>query len=243
MSKTTKIVVLINVIASLVLVIIISSTLYAWYVRTSHTESVDVSTNGIVLSYEIDDDDTTVNTTTYSIDNLAFFDFDSEYEGKYFTTMCHVIQIEVTNKSKKNVDITLSYVEPNSYDDPFCTCIVSKSGTLNSSTETGSIKDYIETNTLADLTYDEDGFIESYNTSSTFENIARDYSETFYVYIFGIQQDDNATNDFLYSDNAYTTGETYTFKLKLEATVTPGQAAEITEEQISNTSSESSAND
>ncbi len=224
MSKTTKIVVLVNVIASVLLAVIIGSTLYAWYVRTSHTETVDVSTNGIVLTYEIDEDDNTVNTMTYSIDNLAFFDIDTEDgygEAKYFTTMAHVIQIDITNKSKKNVDISLSFVDEIVEDTPYATCIVSKVNTLDSTScdlDT-SVSDYISDNSLV--------------TTQSYTNIAKDSSVTFYVYIYGVQPDDTADNTFLYDDQANNVGETYTFKLRINATVTAGQNAEITEEEIS----------
>lgn len=216
MSRTTKIVLLLNVIASVILVIIVASALYGWYVGTNYTESVDVSTNGIVLTYDIDEKND-LNVETYSISNLVFFDTDSENEGKYFTDMAHVIKIEIFNKSKKNVDITLSYVvdEDRDANDPYATCIIVKSNDLDSSNEDGSVEDYISTNHLA--------------STNTELDVAKDDKATFYVYIYGIQPDDSASNDFLYEDISANTGKEYIFQLRIEATITEGQEAEIVE--------------
>lgn len=214
MSKTTKIVILVNVIASILLAIIISSTLYAWYVRTSHTESVDVTTNGIVLSYQIDEGDT--NVETYSISDLVFFDIDSDYEGKYFTTMSHMIQIDITNKSKKNVDITLSYIDISSLTDPYVACVIADDDELDSLSSTGSVLEYISDNDL--------------ETTFTYLNVAKNQTKSFYVYIYGVQPDDDATNDFLYDATATTIkGETYEFELQIESVISEGQEADITQ--------------
>ena len=215
MSKTTKIVVLVNVIASFLLAIIIGSTLYAWYVKTSHTESVDVTTNGIVLSYQIDDSEE-INVQTYNISNLAFFDIDSEYEGKYFSTMAHMIEVKITNKSKKKVDITLSYVDISSDENPYVACIITNNTTvLNSSAFDGSVEDYISTNNLED--------------NYKYLNVEKNTTKTYYVYIYGVQPDDDASNDFLYSNQAQNIGQTYQFELQIEAVISEGQEADITE--------------
>ena len=62
------------------------------------------------------------------------------------------------------------------------------------------------------------------------DNVATNESIVFYVYVYGIQQDDSASNDFLYTNSSHVKGKTYTFDLQIEAVVSPGQAADITEE-------------
>ena len=47
----TKRITIINVVASLFLAIIIGGVIFAWYIGRNVTESVDVTTNGIVLNY------------------------------------------------------------------------------------------------------------------------------------------------------------------------------------------------
>ena len=43
------------------------------------------------------------NTFKYSISNLAFFDINSIYEGKYFNTMVYEMEIEIENITDDNV--------------------------------------------------------------------------------------------------------------------------------------------
>lgn len=219
MSKTTKMVVLVNLIASILLAVLIGSAIYAWYVRTNHSESIDITTDGIVLTYEIDEDGQ-LNVNKYEISNLVFFDEDSSYEGKYFTTMAHMIQIDITNKSKKKVDITLSFLEDTTLGltDPYATCIISDADNLDSSSETGSVADYITTNSL--------------EREMTELNVAKDSVATFYVYIYGVQPDDSATNDFLYDTdkNSNVVGATYTLTLQIEAVISAGQNSTIVED-------------
>ena len=219
MSKTTKMVVLINLIASILLAVLIGSAIYAWYVRTNHSESIDITTDGIVLTYEIDEDGQ-LNVNKYEISNLVFFDEDSSYEGKYFNPMAHMIQIDIQNKSKKKVDITLSFLEDTTLGstDPYATCIISDADDLDSSSETGSVADYISTNSL--------------EREMTELNVAKDSVATFYVYIYGVQPDDAATNDFLSDtdDNDNVLGATYTLTLQIEAVISAGQNSTIVED-------------
>lgn len=197
----------INLIASLVLLVIIGSTVLAWYVNRNQTESVDVTTDGIVVTYTINEDNTTLNTDRYSVSNLVFFDIDSEYEGKYFTTCAVMLQLDVKNISKKNVDITVEFVPDTTLGltDPYATCIICDDDDLDSSSYVGSVTGYITTNSL--------------ERTLTVENIATNGVATFYVYFYGVQPDDDATNAFL--------SETYDFTLLLNATLTPGQDASI----------------
>ena len=223
MTKTTKIVVLINVIASILLAITIGTAIHAWYVRTSHTESVDVTTNGIVLTYDIDEKNN-LNVTEYSISNLVFFDVDSDDEGKYFSTMAHTIQIDITNKSKKNVDMTLSWVDITSDSNPYVKCIITDDDALDSTSCTGSVDDYIS---------DED-----LSTSYQYLNVTKNTKKTFFVYIYGVQPDDSASNSFLYTQDTSSSkeiGKTYTFELRIDATISEGQSPDIT--QVSDESS------
>lgn len=197
----------INLIASLVLLVIIGSTVLAWYVNRNQTESVDVTTDGIVVTYVINEDNTTLNTDRYSVSNLVFFDIDSEYEGKYFTTCAVMLQLDVKNISKKNVDITVEFVPDTTLGltDPYATCIICDDDDLDSSSYVGSVTGYITTNSL--------------ERTLTVENIATNGVATFYVYFYGVQPNDDATNAFL--------SETYDFTLLLNATLTPGQDASI----------------
>ncbi|MGM9972181.1 MAG: hypothetical protein ACI35W_07210 [Anaeroplasmataceae bacterium] len=170
---------------------------YAWFINAKKTESVDVSTNGIVLSYTINDEDD-VNTLEYTLDNISFFDVDSEHEGKYFTTMAVVIQLNLENHSKKDVDITVS-TGNNSANSPYVEAVVTNEE-IDSSTYNKSVLDYLSDNSLTN--------------SYTIKNVVSQETavvdaSVVYLYVYGVQPDDDATNDFL--------SETYNLTINIKA--------------------------
>lgn len=213
MNKKTKIFIFANVIASILLLIAISTVLYSWYVSINQTNNVDVTTNGVIVTYEIDTDSSTTDTNSYTISDLVFFDEDSDFEGKFFTRMAHLVRFDITNKSKKSVDIVLAnntdYSSNIENETPYATCVIAAENTYDSSLttyETSSVEDYIAT---VELT-----------KTSTIENVAVNETATFYVYVYGVQPNDKATNDFL--------DQTYTFDLTITATISAGQNAIFT---------------
>ena len=69
--------VLINIIASVLSLIVVGTIItFAWYINTKKTSPVEISTNGISISYAINSD-TVVNQETFDVENISFFDIES----------------------------------------------------------------------------------------------------------------------------------------------------------------------
>lgn len=177
---------LIVLITSVVFLLVISITsIYAWYINQERIEVLNPSTNGIVFSYKIDD--TSITNETFDVKDVAFFDVDSSYEGKYFTDMAVIIAFDVTNKSSRAINIEFSYTLPESEENPYIACIFSNSNTIDSKDATGSVEEYLEDNGLTN--------------EATIENVEKNQTIKIYAYIYGIQPNDAANNDFL--DDTY----------------------------------------
>lgn len=169
-------------IASVVFLLAIGiSSVYAWYVNQQRVDVLNPSTNGIVFSYTLNDEESL--TDTFDIKDVAFFDVDSEYEGKYFTDMAVIAVFEVTNKSSRAINIDFSYTLPNDAENPYIACVFSDIATLDSSESTGSVEDYLLDNNILQ--------------SKTIENVDKNETVTVYAYIYGIQPNDASNNDFL----------------------------------------------
>jgi hypothetical protein len=62
--------------------------IYGWYVKVIRTGKIDGSTKNVSINYNFNDGRRkSTNSLTYTIDNLAFFDIDSEDETSYFNSM------------------------------------------------------------------------------------------------------------------------------------------------------------
>jgi len=243
----TRVFIIANLLLSIVLILVISGFIFGWYVRTDKEEPVDVVTNGIVLSYTFDDSEE-VNPETYEVNNITFFDIDNEGEGRYFTTMAVLLTLNVENRSKTNVDITVrqgakftytkaavvvdsDVLEGQYYEYDSST----KEYSLTTDTKFANKKDYYVRDpyvatAISDKELDstkEEGTVSNFlgtdlKTSNTVTNIAGLNEETnkggvatFYVYIYGIQPYDLATNEFL---GTYDNKAKYNFSLVLQAT-------------------------
>ena len=251
---------LILLISSLVLLILTSIGVFAWYINLNktQTEEVEFDSNGLAITYTIDDG--ADNPKTLEVKPLVFSDIDREGEGYYFSATAIQYKFTFTNKSTANVDITISqYMTGITTTGPHVKCAISntdlspyieakvttganvtantyyvisnnnyvlttdttfKSGTkyytknanssLNSTYKESTVEDYLEAKsvtdsyTISNLAYLDDG---DDNTSET---------SVVYVYVYGVQPTDSATNEFLGSTNEYP------FKLLIHAEVHEG---------------------
>ena len=101
--KKKLIIILVSIIISIT---VIGGSIYAWYVNKHKVGKINAKTDGIVLTYQLNDG--YYNVKEYDITNLAFFDIDNATEGKYFKNMAYEIQIKLKNTSVSAVDITIS---------------------------------------------------------------------------------------------------------------------------------------
>ncbi len=242
--------IIVNAILSLVLLVVIGGSMYAWYIRQAQSESVDITTKGIEFDYILNDDDTTENTKTYNIEDVVFFDIDNVNEGKYFSDMAILVKVTVQNCCERDLDITISQGTEASADSPYIACAVVApenpyTYSLTSDTKFQSGKKYY---TVAAGVYSEatvtagadvtastyyerteyaldstsaEGSVTSFLTASsitssaTVDDVAACVMDdennitteggiaTFYVYVYGVQPDDDATNEFLGRDERY----------------------------------------
>lgn len=94
-----------NLVATFVVLILVGTALtFAWYTNTNKSSSMDYVSNGLVLSYKIEDE---TNVEEYNIKDVVFFDVDSTKEGKYFTRSAVKLTLDISNYSLTPVDLTV----------------------------------------------------------------------------------------------------------------------------------------
>ncbi|MBE6136913.1 MAG: hypothetical protein E7176_00765 [Erysipelotrichaceae bacterium] len=186
------------IIGALSLVIVVASVIiYAWYVNVNKVGHIDAQTDGIVLTYKIDDEYNSSN--KYNIDNLAFFDIDNASETKYFKEMATKIKINLENKG--NDSVTASIASSNT---PI------KVYALDGITEESVAYAKVIFSTSSELTYSENEsntvlseYITGNESISNIE-IAPKGEATIYAYVFGVQEIDSASNEqFLNSEYSF----------------------------------------
>lgn len=186
------------IIGALSLVIVVASVIiYAWYVNVNKVGHIDAQTDGIVLTYKIDDEYNSSN--KYNIDNLAFFDIDNASETKYFKEMATKVKINLENKGNDSVTVSIA-----SSNTPI------KVYALDGITEESVAYAKVIFSTSSELTYSENEsntVISEYitgNESISNIEIAPKGEATIYAYVFGVQEIDSASNEqFLNSEYSF----------------------------------------
>lgn len=175
---------LITIIISLALFIVLSGTLvYAWWSKSVTTKSISATTSGIVFTYKINEDD--IIDDKYEISDLAFFqEKDGSIENdEYLLGMSCKISINIENICKADLDVVVS--------------IIPKKESGDTAYTTGFI------------TQEEAASVPSTLTDSVSVSINVESSTTVYLYMYGIQTDESANNDFL--------DKTYAMTLQIKA--------------------------
>ena len=86
---------------------------YAWYINTRKTDSIEIDTTGISISYRINSN-TQLNEETVNINNISFFDVTANDEAYYLPTMAVSFKLNVINYSTSAVDVNV-YQNTQSY--------------------------------------------------------------------------------------------------------------------------------
>ena len=192
-----------------IVILVISTIVYAWYTNTDRVnQEIDGSTDDIVLDYNINNEE--ITTTSYTISNLTFFDIDNKNELKYLSSMAVCLELNITNYSKSAVDVTVSFKSDKQekkdgetvISNAYVQGIVSKSkNDFLATTDKTTINDYIV-------------------PSSSISNLGKSENTTIYIYLFGVQMVDSATNEyFLYKiKNGNKTYTKYDFTITIKAT-------------------------
>ena len=177
---------------------------YGWYTNTMLIGKIDAETKNISFSYKLNGSES--NIIKYKIDNLTFFDVDSEEELKYLSSMHTVIKIELENFSSDEVSYYLKFDSEKSYmydEDSNPISIAYVSGFFTESEELSidgknTIADFLNSDYLLVDTY-----TSIFNSSVNLEVNDGSNSEakkTIYLHLIGVQEIDKATNDFLYDN-------------------------------------------
>ncbi len=181
---------------------------YGWFLNRSATESIDANTKGIVFSYEVTDGyNTKKDVLAYSVKNVAFFDKDSENEGKYFKDMALELKFEITNVCEYDLDVTLEFKPTEETTSAHLECLLTNTQ-ITSTADYATVEDVLTAKKVGDsaskITIPEALKAKDETTASSTGGVA-----SVYLYLFGVQPDDSATNDFL--------SKTYGFSVELSA--------------------------
>ncbi len=183
---------------------------YGWFLKRSATEPIDANTKGIVFSYEVTDGyNTKKDVLAYSVKNVAFFDKDSENEGKYFKDMALEIEFKITNVCEYDLEISLEFIPTEETTTAHLEGLLTNQK-ITSTADLKTVEEVLTKNKVGDsasqITIKEAlQAKDDTNTSTT----ATGGTVSVYLYLFGVQPDDTATNDFL--------TKTYGFSVELSA--------------------------
>jgi len=206
----------------LVFVLLLATTISlarAWYVKVSKIGKIDADTKDISIVYKINDSKE-INQLDYTITDLAFFDIDNYYDSStktgedeinYLNNMAVCMKIDLENSSSDIVDLTISFSsEPreNKVEEIVASrayvqgVLSAEPMTFAKSENVTKIEDY--------LPKDEEGNVIKNNSQLVVEDLEIDGKTTIYVYLFGVQEIDSASNDLFIDDS-------YSFNLTISA--------------------------
>lgn len=191
-----------------IVILVISTIVYAWYTNVDRVnQELDGSTNDIVLDYTINSEAST--TKNYSISNLTFFDINSNEETKYLSSMAIKVKLNIKNYSKNAVDVTITFDTNKDDSNAYVDGIVWQDENLPISDNYSNIEEYIKGN--------------NFTRECKIENMEKSTDSTpdyyVYIYLFGVQPNDNKNNDFLYTidENGDRTYIPYNFTITIKA--------------------------
>lgn len=234
--------ILIILIPALTLLLTISL-FYGWYVKVIRTGKIDGSTKNLSITYELKNSGKLPqnNVLTYTIDNLAFFDVDSEDETAYFNDMAFDLELHLINTSNsdmtysvtfecektiKNVTVPLDETSTEteqvatsiSYVACYFTLIPNNPAegtTINSLKTIGTVSGNSVTYTDNSTRFQAKS--ESPQDQLKASNAGTTDEATIHMYLIGVQEKDDAKNtDFLYRESGQRVLQSYTFKIKIE---------------------------
>lgn len=176
---------LLTICLSIVAILVVSLGItYGWFINSTSTDSIDATTKGIVFSYTINDGNTKKeDVSVFDVKNITFFDMDGAKEGTYFANMACCLTLTYSNICDSNISIELTYKSSSNNEAYICGLITTN--IIESSSEYDTVNDVIEAFKVGDA-------MDSY----TIPLIEPEDKITVYLYLFGIQPDDSASNSF-----------------------------------------------
>ncbi len=179
---------------------------YGWFINQSNTEPIDANTKGIVFSYKVSDGiDEKTDVLAYSVKNVSFFDKDSEDEGKYFLDMALEIEFKITNVCDYDLAVSLEFTADEATTGPHLEGLLT-SEKITSTTNYTTVENVLEDKKVGDDA-NRITLPNKIGAKGNTDNVS--VTGTAYLYLFGVQPDDAANNEFL--------DETYGFSVLLSA--------------------------
>ena len=225
--KLNIMIVILSILAPILVLGIGIGLIAAWYTNVIQTGDINASTKNVSIIYTINDR-TEENETTYSINNLVFFDSDSDKEGRYLETMSCKIRLNITNNSSDSVKYKVRFesdkVKLQANDtvtsSAYAACVFDD--VTKDLTGHKTVDSYLanKETSQANITYDKQA---ETNTKFVAEKeimalLAPDGTSYVDLYVFGIQDLDSAkSEDFLYTNILKTTTRSYQFKISIIA--------------------------
>ena len=230
-SKSSIALKILYIVAPLLIVFTAVVLIYAWYTNTLQTGELDVTTKNFTIEYTFDDD-TTKNVLTYTVDDIAFFDYDATEEIGFLEDEAIPFVVNLKNTSESNLNYTVTFKATKT--------IVTTSGTVESVAYVGALLDFTGVGTtyesIEDI-YDADTEHTNYTGAAYDETSTATIADTNFLevkttgtinsgqtdaltlYLFGIQEKDGAINSqFLYQTvDGVTSLRSYTFELTIHA--------------------------
>lgn len=190
---------ILTICLSVVAIVVISLGItFGWFLNITSTNSIDTSTKGIVFSYVISDGTLDKeDAAVYDVKNVTFFDVDAEGEGMYFSSMACMLTLTYENVCETNISVELSYTPSNETTSAHVGGLI----TTNPIDET---KTYSTVNDVLDINKAGDTPV-----AYMIPLVKPNEKVTIYLYLFGVQPDDTASNSFF--------DGTYGFKLVSKA--------------------------
>lgn len=189
---------LITMIVSLVALIIVAAAVTrAWFTGLNNEAVINGETQGIVFSYKITDGTTEkTDVAVYDVKGIAFFDVESELEGKFFASMACELTLTYTNICTDNISLTLTYVPDQVTTGAYVAGLITTEK-IEDSKDYASVNDVVSACKAGDTA-----------TTYTINKITPDEEVVVYLYLYGVAPA-NADGSFL--------ANKYGFKLKAKA--------------------------
>ena len=175
-------------------------TTYAWIIPDKDVNGFDAYTDGVTFDFKISENTNT--TEVFRVSNIVFFDADATDNKNEVDALaaCFVeVELVISNTCMNKIEVKLSQINLDK-SNPYVVCFFSNTKLESFDSQTyKSVQAVIEKYQEGRITID---------ASSENQII----TGKIYMYVIGVQPDDNANNDFLNVSDG-----TYTFTVKMSA--------------------------
>lgn len=175
-------------------------TTYAWIIPDKDVNGFDAYTDGVTFDFKISE--STNTTEVFRVSNIVFFDADATDNKNEVDALaaCFVeVELVISNTCMNKIEVKLSQINLDK-SKPYVACFFS-----NTKLESFDSQTYKSVQAVIDK-YQEG----SITIDASSEN--QIITGKIYMYVIGVQPDDNANNDFLNANDG-----TYTFTVKMSA--------------------------